>query len=403
MSPFLQPPRAGANEAVDATLAQLIRTSARLAAQRRPPARNFARQLAQKSWPYRVHLKSIYRLLRRHETSDCRADGGPGALRQALDMWRLAARHPLAPSAYHRYRLYRPELAPIAGQFVDFDMLAVVEGAILDARHADRVVLTDKRRFAKVCAEHGVPTVPVLAWCEGGNVREAQALPEADLFSKPGNWKNGRGASLWWWQGNGRWSDGRASIDGTGLLAELARRSIDGPQMLQRRVVNHPDLASFSSGGVSTARIVTLRFPGMPSEHLASVFKMTSHGGAADNFKQGGLLAPIDPVTGELGAALVKKTGHARQRVHPDSGATIPGMRLPCWRETLALCLATHDRLFERYPGVGWDVAITPEGPLFIEGNWNWDPALMQVGHGAPLGVTRLPACYLAHVADLRL
>lgn len=386
----------------EAAIEALTRASARLLAASRRPAAGVVKRVGQLTWPARVRTRAIHRLLRTGRRA-CVADGGPAPWMQALAMWRLAARHPLPAAAYYRYRLYRPEFGAIAGRFLEFNMLSVVEGAILDARNADRRSLTDKRAFANVCAAHGVATAPVLAWCAGGSVEEAHAFPDADLFSKPGALANGRGASLWLWQGNGRWSDGTLDLDRAGLLAELARRSLDGAQMLQPRVINHHDIVPLASGGVCTARVVTLRFPGMRAEHLQSVFKMTAHGGAADNFLRGGLLAPIDPATGELGAALIKKAGHVRQGAHPDSGANIPGTRLPYWHETLDLCLRFHDRAFDRMPGIGWDVAITDDGPLLIEGNWNWSPSLMQVGHAAPLGETRLPACYLAHVADLGL
>ena len=38
---------------------------------------------------------------------------------------------------------------------------------------------------------------------------------------------------------------------------------------------------------------------------------------------------------------------------------------------------------------VGWDVAFTPDGPIILEGNENWDAATYQTLTGEPLGYTK--------------
>lgn len=53
---------------------------------------------------------------------------------------------------------------------------------------------------------------------------------------------------------------------------------------------------------------------------------------------------------------------------HPTTNVQILGVKLPFWEETLALI----DKAARRIPSVGyigWDVAITPTGPIIIEGN----------------------------------
>ena len=56
---------------------------------------------------------------------------------------------------------------------------------------------------------------------------------------------------------------------------------------------------------------------------------------------------------------------------HPASGAYLPGFQIPFWPE-LTACVR---RAMDRVPGmgyVGWDIAVTPDGPELIEGNWHW-------------------------------
>ena len=56
---------------------------------------------------------------------------------------------------------------------------------------------------------------------------------------------------------------------------------------------------------------------------------------------------------------------------HPPSCAYLPGFQIPFW-PVLTACVR---RAMDRVPGmgyVGWDIAVTPDGPELIEGNWHW-------------------------------
>jgi len=55
---------------------------------------------------------------------------------------------------------------------------------------------------------------------------------------------------------------------------------------------------------------------------------------------------------------------------HPVTGVAITGFQVPLYNEVLELV----DRLARRvpaFPYIGWDIAITPSGPVVIEGNHN--------------------------------
>ena len=53
----------------------------------------------------------------------------------------------------------------------------------------------------------------------------------------------------------------------------------------------------------------------------------------------------------------------------------IEGTKLPCWEEIcdLAVSVAPH---FLPMRSIGWDIALTPEGPKIVEGNARWDPPM---------------------------
>ncbi|MCL1871136.1 MAG: hypothetical protein FWF90_12080 [Promicromonosporaceae bacterium] len=80
----------------------------------------------------------------------------------------------------------------------------------------------------------------------------------------------------------------------------------------------------------------------------------------------------------------------ARYERHPQTGAHIRGAIIPFWREALSMCEEAASVVPQvRY--VAWDVAITPSGPVFIEGNSFPSHAIPQFAAHFPDGIGILP------------
>lgn len=56
-----------------------------------------------------------------------------------------------------------------------------------------------------------------------------------------------------------------------------------------------------------------------------------------------------------------------RYVVHPDSGTVIPGFQIPRWDEAKQLAIGLAQVTNNRY--TGWDLALTDEGWVMVEGN----------------------------------
>src|SRR5690606_10909580 len=92
----------------------------------------------------------------------------------------------------------------------------------------------------------------------------------------------------------------------------------------------------------------------------------------------------IDPSTGGLGVAVGSRSKnwpdmHTFEH-HPDTGVCFEGFTLPYWNDTTNLVLRAH-QAFPELGVIGWDVAITEQGPVLIEANHAWDINLLQVAH----------------------
>jgi glutathione synthase/RimK-type ligase-like ATP-grasp enzyme len=83
--------------------------------------------------------------------------------------------------------------------------------------------------------------------------------------------------------------------------------------------------------------------------------------------------------------------------VHPMTGERIEGFQLPFWKESVELALRAHETL-PTIALVGWDIALTAEGPVIIEGNSTPGAKSPQITHKKPWGATDFPELYIANM-----
>jgi hypothetical protein len=338
---------------------------------------------------------------------------------QRRRMWWLMVRHGITPQTYYGFLLYRPERWPRAADYVqETEYFRVMRWYNRQHPEGDAATMIDKPRFAEWCRTHGVPTVPTLLEFDTGQLvmsalghDPAGALPRSDLFSKPSEGTGGYGAVRWRFDGSGAWNgDDGCPRSASDLLAHLAEMSRTLPQrnsrsprriMLQPCLGNHRELRSLTTGALCTVRVVTLRAPGRRAQAIGAMYRMAVGGASADNFSVGGVAAPVDLATGELRSA-IRRTAHGIVAVerHPDTSAVIAGTRLPHWPEILELCERGLE-LANVLPSIGWDVAITDNGPIVIEGNPASHPGVLQRATGVPLEDTPLPAALDAYMRRL--
>ncbi|WP_394278225.1 sugar-transfer associated ATP-grasp domain-containing protein [Microbacterium sp.] len=140
-----------------------------------------------------------------------------------------------------------------------------------------------------------------------------------------------------------------------------------GQVLVEEVLVQHPDMARLYPDSVNSLRMVSYLDPDGEVHVLAGVLKI-GNGGVIDNFSNGGMYTMLD----ERGRAMhpaSDEEGHPFAE-HPVTGVAITGFTVPLYDEVLDLV----DRLARRvpaFPYIGWDIAITPEGPVVIEGNHN--------------------------------
>lgn len=157
------------------------------------------------------------------------------------------------------------------------------------------------------------------------------------------------------------------TVDQDTDLSELHIRLMKNKQTLCEEVIKqHPELSAVYGHAVNTIRAVTMVKNN--KVFLATALLRIGNGGrVVDNFNNGGMVTPIDVDTGIVTSPAQDKSGNTYAN-HPYTGTQIEGIHIPFWQECLSLVKSAATVVPDvRY--VGWDVAITPNGPLIIEGN----------------------------------
>ena len=131
-------------------------------------------------------------------------------------------------------------------------------------------------------------------------------------------------------------------------------------------VIQHPEMNQLCAKSVNTMRIITFNDHGK-SEVVWICLRVGNGYNDVDNFSSAGMAMKVDMETGRVvGNALNGE--NQRFTHHPVTGTQFDGFQIPCFQEAKELVLKASlesDKILV----VGWDVAISENGPVVIEGN----------------------------------
>jgi hypothetical protein len=171
-------------------------------------------------------------------------------------------------------------------------------------------------------------------------------------------------------------------------LAELdadSERFMKEGYLIEEALNQHAELNRINPYTLNSIRIVTMLCPNGDVALLAAMLKTNSNKAAMDNFSQGGIVIGLDPDTGKL-----KEDGimqHPQGKVfkrHPLTQTVFLDFQMPFWKTVKEIALKAQN-VFHHVKSVGWDVAITPKGPVIIEGNQTWGTNGIQAANGGLL------------------
>jgi hypothetical protein len=341
-----------------------------------------------------------------------RAETGLSLRRQLRDQIRLAFRQGIDPSVYYFEQLYEPGALDRIDQYF---WRREVKGELLAHLHRlqppaaeRRINLGDKLQFLAWCARTNLPHAAPLMLIEDGQViwQTGNLLDlDQDLFAKPRTGRGAVGVRMYRRISAFRYEDedGRRLTLGT-IATDLIRRFGTRNMMVLPRLRNHPDLAPLASESLITIRAVTClderQQPELVLAYLRVLAKLEPDWPVMKPISE--YAAAVDLTDGTLSAMTGDKPECLSQwhERHPVTGVAIAGRSVPCWPAVAALAERAHRVTRDRVL-VGWDIAITPAGPLLLEGNSYPDVHYPQRVHRQPYGEMRIGTLLRHHMQRL--
>lgn len=168
-------------------------------------------------------------------------------------------------------------------------------------------------------------------------------------------------------------------------VGELKERTKGAKYIIQNRVRNHPVIANIYPNSVNTIRVVTVCKNNQI--HLFDARLRTgANGSVVDNACFGGVVIGInnDGSLMNWGYQEPGKTNSSNlivEESHPDTRARFAGVKIPYWEDIITMTKNFHSYYYG-IPSMGWDVAITPEGPVYLECGEDWEMQGTQIFKG---------------------
>lgn len=308
-------------------------------------------------------------------------EGGLPLWRQGVEMAYLFARFRLGPGYYLMARFWRREI-PFARKcqhwngerylrfvhrindprYFKVSQNKLVEKALLRGLGIPAVAAVGLFHQEKGQCMDGTPLT-----CLEDLRRLLPALASRRFFCKPAEGDSGEGVFSFRVAADGLLRDG---LSGERLeLPALALRLAECPQgyLIEQAIEQHPLLAALNPTSVNTLRMWVVhdcRGVGV----VGAFLRVGRAGSLTDNTAGGGLACAVDVDTGLVREALDLTLERKAYVDHPDSGARLLGLQIPCWDECCRLaCNALRVLPGARFAGM--DIAVTSNGPLVVEYN----------------------------------
>ncbi len=159
----------------------------------------------------------------------------------------------------------------------------------------------------------------------------------------------------------------REELDETMDYEEFRKRLCDNGQFLvEEELVQHEKMNELSSSSVNTIRIVTLYYNG-EAHFMYALVRMSNGSACVDNICSGGMYVSICDDGVIRKPAYCDATGEY-YNAHPFTKTEFNGFAIPMFKEAVELCKKAAC-VCPKVAYVGWDVAITPDKPVLVEGN----------------------------------
>lgn len=199
---------------------------------------------------------------------------------------------------------------------------------------------------------------------------------DMDAFAKPSDGQLGNGAfSL-------KVDDGVIYVNGNATpIDEVISALLSSDYLIQECVKQHPDMSSLCPSCINSIRLQTVMDKNGEVHPFGAGIRIGRVGSFVDNWAKGGIFVGINDDGTMKDVGFIKPKYGTSVKEHPDTHVKFSGFKVPFFKEAVELAVKLHGYMYRAH-SVGWDIAITEDGPVFIEGNGWWEISLVQAVHG---------------------
>ena len=149
-------------------------------------------------------------------------------------------------------------------------------------------------------------------------------------------------------------------------INELHKFMIDNDLFCEDAIVQHPEMNKLNESSINTIRITTVLKDDV-AYAMYALLRVGTNNAKVDNVASGGIYTVLSD-KGEIVNPFWSDKTIKTYEVHPTNGFNMIGFKVPYFNEAIEMCKkAALVEKHIRY--IGWDVAITPDGPVLVEGN----------------------------------
>lgn len=237
-------------------------------------------------------------------------------------------------------------------------------------------LLRDKYLFEKYMNCFNIPTAKTIAVIKNGIIYDSNLIKnisEKDLFEKK---------HKYFVKGiNGECAEDVFFVDSIEKYNKLKNKFKNGMYIVQLKLNQHENINKLNPKSINTIRICTTNNKDSIQILCSGLRVGTNKSQNVDNWARGGIYIPINDNGKLYKYGFYKPQYGIKTDKHPDTKVTFEDYKIPYYEEVKKLVTQAHKKLYGIH-SIGFDVAITDEGPVLIEGNDNWEISLMQARKG---------------------
>lgn len=166
-------------------------------------------------------------------------------------------------------------------------------------------------------------------------------------------------------------------IDGEAKSFSDLQQIMDGQFIIQEKIDQVEKMNELYPNAINAIRLLTVK-DGEEVRVACGFIKIGANGSSIDNWASGGITVKINVGEGKLeNYGYFKDVKKGKVTHHPNTDAQLNGFEIPYYKEACEVVMDLH-QYFYGIRSIGWDVALTPNGPTILEGNDDWDISMIQ-------------------------